>query len=390
MMINKREKNILDDEEYKLAKQLMTIPRFCGLLQSDGHFTVTYNKEKVQNPKIILTQTSKRITWLYGIQDWLKSLGVNSALPTFQTLVKNTLIERSINLTIDRVNCRKLLLLIEEIEITKNTFLLFDNKRVNYLLLKESIKIKQSSKTKSLTKKQAVMLVDIKESGLKIGQGPKGLLRDQLIERLGFREQQTKGYADFLIKKTKQKVEACGEETLNTVLDDPRKINPALAEFITGVFDGDGSISVGLFTHISKDGKKLSKRNTFEIVPSINLTSQTEENVNLFNIINSVFGKKESINIVNVNTGGKGKRLIIKNIKLLKEYVVPFFLTYQPSIKKNRIRFKTFCKILQEFPLDYKNKEIIIEMIREIYDKDLYKRDKKLEDFLKIVEMNYN
>lgn len=39
--------------------------RFCGLLQSDGHFTVTYGKEKVQNPKIILTQTNKRLPALW-------------------------------------------------------------------------------------------------------------------------------------------------------------------------------------------------------------------------------------------------------------------------------------------------------------------------------------
>ena len=390
MATKTREKNILDDEEYKLAKQLMTIPRFCGLLQSDGHFTVTYDKAKVQNPKIILTQTNKRITWLYGIQDWLKGLSVKSVLPTPQTLLKNILSERSINLTIDRVSCRKLLSLIEETEITKKTLLLFDSKRVNYLLLKESIKIKQCSKQKSLTKNQAAMLVDIKESGLKLGQGPKGLLREQLIERLGFPELQTKGYANFLIKKTKQKVEASGAEILKTLLDDPRQITPALAEFIAGVFDGDGSISVGLFTHLSKDGTKLSKRNTFEIVPSINVTAQIEEKENLFNIINAAFGKKESIIIVNVNTGGKGRRLVIKNIKILKEYVVPFFVIYEPSIKKNRIRFKTFCKIVQELPLDYKKKERIIEMIREIYNTDLYERDKSLEDFLKIVEINYN
>jgi hypothetical protein len=167
-IIKKRKKTILDDEEYKFAKRLMTIPRFCGLLQSDGHFTVTYDKEKVQHPKIILTQMHQRITWLYGIQDWLEGLGVNSVLPTHKTLFQNRLSGRSINLTIDRVNCRNLLSLIEETERDKKTLLLFDNKRVNYLLLKESIRVKQSSNQKSLTKTQVALLVDIKESGLKV------------------------------------------------------------------------------------------------------------------------------------------------------------------------------------------------------------------------------
>jgi hypothetical protein len=387
---NKREKKILDDEEYKLAKQLMTIPRFCGLLESDGHFTVTYDKEKVQNPKIILTQTNKRITWLYGVQDWLESQGINSVLPTHETLLKNIPSGRAINLTIDRVNCRNLLSLIEKTEIDQKTPLLFDSKRVNYLLLKESIRIKQSSNQKSLTEDQAVMLVDIKESGLKLGQGPIGLSRFQLIERLGFPKIETEGCANFLIQETKQKVEACGSEVLKTVLDDPKQINPALAEFIAGVFDGDGSITVGLFTHLSKNGKKLDKRHTFEIVPAINVTTQREEKAKLLNIINAAFGKGKFITIENPNVKGKGTRLVIKNAKVLKEYAVPFFERYQPSLQKNRIRFETFRRILQELPLDYQNKKRNIEIVREIYDRDLYKRDKSLEDFLKIVELDYN
>jgi LAGLIDADG endonuclease len=234
------------------------------------------------------------------------------------------------------------------------------------------------------------MLVDIKESGLKLGQGPKGLSRDLLIERLGFPEIQTKGCAHFLIQETKQKVEAVGAEVLKTVLDNPRQINPALAESIAGVFDGDGSMLVNLFTHLSKDGKKLGKRHTFEIVPAITITAQIEEKGHLFKIINAVFGKKESLTIVNVNTGGKGIRLVIKNVKVLKEYVVPFFATYQPSIQKNRIRLKAFCTVLQKLPLDYQNKKRMMEIVREIYDTDLYERDKSFEHFLKIVELDYN
>jgi stalled ribosome rescue protein Dom34 len=149
-------------------------------------------------------------------------------------------------------------------------------------------------------------------------------------------------------------------------------------------------MTVGLFTHLSKDGTKLGKRHTFEIVPAISLTVQTEENAYLLKIINAAFGKNEFIRIVNVNTGGKGIRLVIKNAKILKQWVVPFFVTYEPSIQKNRIRLKTFCNILQELPLDYQNKERIIERVREIYDTDLYERDKSLEDFLNIVELDYN
>lgn len=155
------------------------------------------------------------------------------------------------------------------------------------------------------------------------------------------------------------------------------------------VFDGDGSIRVGLFTHLSKDEKKLDKRHSFEIVPSINLTAQIQENDYLFKIINAAFGKK-SITIVNVNRRGKGKRLVIKNTKNLREYVVPFFSAYPPSLQKNQIRFQTFCTTLQKLPLDYKNKKRIIEMINKIYNTDLYERDKSLETFLKIIELDYN
>lgn len=230
----KREKNILDDEDYKLAKQLMRIPRFCGLLQSDSHFTVTYDKEKVQNPKRILTQTNKRIQWLYGIQDWLSSLGVNSVLPTHQTFLKNQLHGRSINLTIDRLNCRKFLNLLEKTEKIKKTTLLFDKKRIHYLFVKESVNIKQRSHRKSLTEDQAAKLIDLKESGLKLGQNPKGLLRDRLSERLGFPKLETKNFAHDFIQETIQKVSLVGAVTFKAVLDNPRQINTALAEYIAG------------------------------------------------------------------------------------------------------------------------------------------------------------
>lgn len=335
-------------------------------------------------------KTNKRIQWLYGIQDWLSSLGVNSVLPTHQTFLKNQLHGRSINLTIDRLNCRKFLNLIEKTEKIKKTPLLFDKKRIHYLFVKESVNIKQLSHRKSLTEDQAAKLIDLKESGLKLGQNPKGLLRDRLSERLGFPKLETKNFAHDFIQETIQKVSLVGAVTFKAVLNNPKQINVALAEHIAGVFDGDGSIRVGLLTHLSKSGKKLDKRHTFEIVPSINLTAQIEENDFLFKIINAAFGKKKALTIVNVNLKGKGKRLIIKNTKSLREYVVPFFTTYPPLLKKNQIRFEIFCTTLEKLPLNYKNEEKMITMIREIYAKDLYKRDKSLEDFLKIVKLDYN
>lgn len=386
----KRQNNILKNQQYQLARKLMTISRFCGILQSDGHFTVSYDKQKVQNPKIILTQTGQRINWLYGIQDWLTIMGINSSLPTQKTLQKSIHAQRSINLTMDRVNCRKLMSLIEETENTQKTPLLFDDKRKNYLLVKESIRIKQDSTQKSLTKNQATILVDIKQSGLKVGYGPQGLSSEQLIERLGFPEAQTKGRADFLIQGVKQKTEKAGEKVIKMVLDNSKQLNSALADYLAGVFDGDGSFSIGLFTHLSQDGTKLNNRHTYEILPSISITTQTEEKHYLFKICNAVFGENKPMNLVNVNTKGKGKRLVIKNTKILKKYVIPFFEEYKPSIQKNQTRFEIFCSVLKELPLNYENKHKNIEMIREIYQTDLYERDKKLTEFLNIVELNYN
>jgi hypothetical protein len=308
-------------------------------------------------------------------------------------LVDSVSPQRSINLTIDRRNCRRLISLIEEEEMSKKTPLLFDNKRVNYLLLKESIRIKQSSNQKHLTEDQAATLVDIKESGLKQGEGPKGLTRNELIERLGFPKLETKDRADYLIQEIYKKVETCGAEALKTLLEDPKQINPALGEFIAGIFDGDGSFTVGLFTHLTKDGRKLANRHTFEIVPSINVTTQREDKAHLLNIINAALGKGKQIQLETVNQKGKGIRLVIKSVKVLKEYGVPFFEKDQLSCQKNRIRFQTFCTVLKELPLNYRNKELkerVIEIVRDIYDKDLYERDKPLYVFLGIVELDYN
>lgn len=133
MTLQKREEAILQKAEYKLTILLMSIPWFCGLLQTDGHFTVTYDKEKGQNPKIILTQNNKRSARLEGIQTRLHRLGISSTLPTSETLIKKQSRGQSINLTIDRAQCRKLLSLIEKTEKNNRTHLLFDIKLVIYL-----------------------------------------------------------------------------------------------------------------------------------------------------------------------------------------------------------------------------------------------------------------
>lgn len=99
-------------------------------------------------------------------------------------------------------------------------------------------------------------MVDLKHSGLKKSQGPLGLSISELIERLGFSGIQTKDCAEFLIQKTKDNVNVCGENVLKSVWVNPKQINSALAEFIAGVFAGDGSFSVNLLTPIFSKIKK--------------------------------------------------------------------------------------------------------------------------------------
>lgn len=391
-----RQQEIKDDPDYKLVTQLMSIPRLCGILQSDGHFNINYDREKVQNARIIITQTGKRIPWLYGLQDYLLTKDIKVTIPPPKTIKEKVIKGESINITIERVNCRVFLELIKETEEIFKTPLLFDKKRVSYLLLCESVKIKQDCKHNPLTEQQAAMLVDIKESGIKLGNsnGPRGLSRDQLIDRLGFPGVKTEGQAKFLIEDTERKVHACGVEVLNrlSILSNPTLINPALADFIAGVFDGDGSYAVGLFTHLTQDGKKLPKRHTFEIVPFIKVTTYREKDLMLFKIIYAAFGKKPHITEEKTNNKenqGNSVKLEIKNAKFLKEYVVPFFKEYPPSLNKNEIRFNTFCEVLSKLPLDYRDKKGNLEIIRFIYETDLYERNKTLEEYLKIVELDY-
>lgn len=379
----------MNHQQYELVKKLMTIPRFCGLLQSDGHFTVTYDKQKVQNPKIILTQSSKSLEWLYGIKDWLASLGVKSVLPKIETLHKKIHMKRSINLTIDRVNCRKLLFLIEKAEKTSGTFLLFDEKRISYLLVNESIFIKQKNR-KTLTKYQAMLLVDIKCSGLTKNRGFQKISEKELIKRLGFPKINTKNCACLLLQTIKEEAKNAGEKTIQNLLKNPTKINAELAEFLSGVFDGDGSFYIALLTILSQEKTKLPGRSTFRIVPSLTLTTHREKNQYLFKIWDAVFGGRSAFTTITVNAQGQGRRLVIQNINRLKQYVIPFFEKNPPCIQKNQTRFKIFCNVLKKLPLDYKNKQQIIEMVCEIYKTDLYQREKTLEEYLKIVELYYN
>jgi hypothetical protein len=375
----------------------MTMPRLCGLIQSDGHFNISYDKEKVQNPRIIITQTGKRLPWILGLRNFLLEQGISSTLPKQKTMEKYIEEGKSINITIERVSCRNLLGLIKQTEENNETPLLFDKKRVSFLLVCESVKIKQSCNQKSLTEDEAAMLVDLKVSGtaLNVGIGPKALTSGQLMDRLGYPKGKADGRASDLIRATEESVKESAVQVVEKIsaLADPSAINPALADFIAGVFDGDGSYAVGLFTHL-KDGKKISKsRHTFEIVPYVKVTTFRENELMLFKIISAAFGKNPDIETQETTNHLENKPnsviFVIKSAKALKKYVVPFFKKYPPSLNKNEIRFETLCTVLSKLPLDYKNKESNLELVHHIYEKDIYDRDKTLEEYLKIVELDY-
>jgi hypothetical protein len=390
-----KEQQIKNDPDYKLVSQLMTMPRFCGLIQSDGNFNVVYGTDKVQNARIIITQTGKRLPWIFGLRDFLLEQGISSSLPTQETMEKYIKEGKSINITIERVNCRKLLGLIKQTEENNNTPLIFDKKRVSFLLVCESVKIKQGCNQKSLTKDQAAMLTDLKVSGINVGTGPGALTHDKLMERFGYPKEKAEGYARVLIQDTEKSVKESAIQVVEklSALSDPSAINPALAEFIAGVFDGDGSYAVGLFTHL-KDGKKVPKRHTFEIVPYVKVTTFRENELMLFKIISAAFGKQPDKTTQETTNSLKKTPnsviLTIKSAKALKQYVVPFFKKYSPSLNKNTIRFEILCRVLSKLPLDYKNKEANIELVRYVYDIDIYERDKTLDDYLKIVELDYD
>jgi hypothetical protein len=375
-----------DPEQYNLAYNNMTVARLCGLLQSDGNFGIIYEKDKTLKPRIILSHTCVEICFLRGIKDWLFDRGIRCNLP-----LNSTDRSHAVNLTIERTNCRRLILLIELEEANTRTPLLFDRKRKDYLLMREAIDIKDNvDRSEGLTRREAALLTDIQMAGIRADRiGPKGLTRGGLMARFGFPTFNSEGAATTRIEAITKRVIESGDEVKNILLN-TRQINPALAEFVAGLYDGDGSFRVGFEPNITIDGKKKSERlRTFTFSPQLILTNQKETDPVLYSILNIIFGCPSSPRVELKEKTGQGVVYRIKSVRILKEFVIPFFNEHQSCLRKNLVRFEILTKVTQSLPEVYKSQLDSEKLITEIYQKDIYPRVRTLKECLEIIALNY-
>jgi hypothetical protein len=379
-----------DDRQYKAVYSNMSIARFCGFLQTDGHITVLYSSDKTQDVRIILTHSNKDYAWIYGIKCWFEDkLQITSNLPSNDKAIDPNIDQPGLNLVFSRIQARNLINAIDAEEKKLSTFLLFDKKRIAYNLVKESIRIKSSTNKAPLTEELACQLVDIKKH-LKEGSGKiEKLTGAALIARLGFPNANFNNAADVIYQNAVTEAMNCGDIVFKNL--DPKALNPGLAQFIIGVMDGDGSFAVGLFTHLDKNENTIVGRRCFDLVPLLTVSSNINEFFYLFSIIEKAFGSTLALKTNYVPKGTNlGTKIQIKNRENLKKFAVPFFDKYQPTLAKNEERLKIFKEVLNALPEAYGKKQKIIELVNNIYDTDLYDRSKTREEFLAIVDKHYN
>jgi len=327
----------------------MSIGRFCGLIQADGHISFGLEKDKTIRPYIILTHTCKDRQLLENIQHWLQTVhGIPSSIEGSNRP------GGSLNLKVDRqTNCKKLIDLILNEENQKNTFLFFDGKRKDFLLVKTALDLRQKQQKNTcltglekgeIALKLAHIFKELRSNKSDIGLGPRKISDDELKRRLTCPDKEITNQAASLISKVEAQVQKEGAEVLEKVIQNPSTINEALGEVIIGDLDGDGSFSISLLTH-------LEQKNCvpFEIVPNINVTDKKNEGTYLFSIISAAFGQDS---LTEPQKQGEGAmRLVLKKKESLLKYAFDFFEKHPPMLFKNIHRLKVLKYVLEQLKL---------------------------------------
>nr|YP_009185284.1 hypothetical protein [Phacotus lenticularis]YP_009185321.1 hypothetical protein [Phacotus lenticularis]ALO63631.1 hypothetical protein [Phacotus lenticularis]ALO63635.1 hypothetical protein [Phacotus lenticularis] len=432
----------------------MTWPRLMGLYQTDGCFYVSVRKDGSLNIAIILTIGRKNVYLTDQVKIFLTKEGFlpeiqifdssgtllqsasNPSLPPQEDtlgelLEKKATQDRGSNITIRGLeNCKQLVnKMNKEIQKSNGLVTFFGPKLVDFLvfsnLLEIVIEVQKGKRNEQSAKADYVNIIH----GFRVRRKNAVTLTSQELCRRLQLPSTDYAYDPNSVIWTKAATDAQNsyKEAANKCIqikDQNKPIPDPLAEFIVGVYDGDGSYQVG--THIlakegqDKDGNKTytlvkrsdgSTRAAYDIVPMLTLTDKLEyENTRfneLFNICaillnethlrktkkNPNVGEKSVLEMESpgYKPGENSNRFQLRDTKMLQKVVIPLFEKNPPFTDEQRQRFHVLSEIAKEKP--FKTEQAALDALELLYNnqqvfKDDVRKNKK-ETMVQLVKMTF-
>jgi len=319
-----------ENQQQTFNDKPLTWAYIAGLLQTDGTFSFMWTKRDGNFcPRIFITFGQKRFNFAQNkIQAFLSDHRIKSTLnPKSLKNAKNISDEKGVNIVIE--NNKNVNLLIEKLNEEFNfseSICFADGKLRDYLLLKKAISLNEQIKSTAdqnskTTKKRCLVFIKLKMSERLPSK--KSLTKEELLERLRIDptlevESIGQGLYNEIIAEAKVLTQKFGNfakySSKNANLD-------KLRQYFTGVFEGDGSFSIGLFTHLNQKGNVQHGRRPLEFIATASVTDLYDpENFSdqgFWVVLNSWF--ETSRKGVIVEKGKRGNRLLWKSQKdLLK------------------------------------------------------------------------
>jgi hypothetical protein len=247
----------------------LTWAYIAGLLQTDGTFSFMWTKRDGSfTPRVFLTFGQKRYNFAKNkIQAFFTDQGIKTTLnPRTLKNARNISDEKGVNVVIENNKNVKLLIknLNEEFDFSKS-ICFADGKLRDYLLLKKAIELNEKIKSTNnldykTTEKRRLVFIKLKMSERATSEG--SLTKEQWLERLRIDPTlEVELLGQGLYNEIVEEVKALNQQLCNSAKYSSKNANlDKLRQYFTGVFEGDGSFSIGLFTHLTKEGTPQRER----------------------------------------------------------------------------------------------------------------------------------
>jgi hypothetical protein len=390
----------------KTVTSAMSWPRLMGLLQTDGNIYFLIELNKCFRPKITFSVTSKRPEFIKKIVDFLKKEDLNPQISPKNYLKVVNDNERGVNIYLERQKeVGKFLEKLTSCEKNKNFVSCLGEKKVDleilkkvFLLNKERIETKDLMEKNTLLKQIFSLKLYLSENRI----GPKHKI-EQLLKKFDLGDiDELRGISDNMRDACIKKARESDSLILQNNFEAVENISHEMGEFLSGVWDGDGSFQVNFFSHLDTTGNKVLVtpkdptrsswfRRCLEIKPQITLsdkaTNKSELNP-LFQLANHVFIGQ----IKAVSSDQQANRFICNSDDNLKKRVIPFFEKFPPSTESGLNRFEIMKYIFNHKDVALEQKQVMIDCVRKVYESSFFDeslRSKTLEEILKLIDKDF-
>jgi len=313
-----------ENQQQTFNNEPITWSYIAGLLQTDGTFSFMWTKrDGTFCPRIFITFGQKRFKFAEDrIQAFLKNQGISATLnPRSLKNAKNISDDKGVNVVIE--NNKNVNIVIQKLNEEFNfceSICFADGKLRDFLLLKKALELNEkikSSQNPNYKTTERLRLVYLKLKMSERSTSKKRLTKEKLLERLKI---DTTLDVESVGKGLYDEIEA-EAVTLTQKFSSYTKYSPKnrnlnkLRQYFTGVFEGDGNFSIGLFTHLTNEGTPQRERRPLEFVASASVTDLYDperfKNQGFWIVLNSWF--ETSRKGVEVEKGKKGNRIFWKS-----------------------------------------------------------------------------